>query len=208
MVKFFSLAHRIFLSHYSIMGYRNDKPGVFLDRDGTIIEDTGFVSSVGQVVPIEAAFEAIRLLNEHGFSVVVVSNQSGVARGYFDEKTVAEINEYIGKIFARRGAVIDKFYFCPHYAGGSVEKYAVDCPCRKPNTGMIERAKRELGVRPALVIGDRESDILLGKNIGVPAVLVLTGIGAQQDEKTKSLADYVASDILDGVKWFLKRLER
>ncbi len=190
------------------MGQGGIKPAVFLDRDGTIIEDTGFVSSVEQVVPIPEAFEAIRLLNQAGFSVVVVSNQSGVARGYFDEATVEQINRYVGGLFAREGAKIEKFYFCPHYAGGTVPEYTIDCPCRKPNPGMVEKAKRELGVQPVLMIGDRESDILLAKNIGVPGILVLTGIGAKQPDKTRQLADFVAENILDGVRWFLKKLEQ
>ena len=178
-------------------------PAVFLDRDGTIIEEIGFINDPDKVMPIPGAIEAVKKLNDAGFLVIVVSNQSGVARGYFDEDTVVSVNSRIDEIFREDGAEIAKFYFCPHYKDGVVPKYSIECDCRKPATGMVQKAMEELDVEPKLVIGDRESDIMLAKNIGVKSILVLTGYGAKQSADVLQMADFVADDILCAVDWFL-----
>ncbi len=183
-------------------------PAVFLDRDGTIIVEKGFLGNPAKVELIPGASSAIRKLNKAGFAVIIVSNQSGVARGYFDEDTVRAVNKYIKELFEKENASIDKFYYCPHYADGSVPEYAIDCPCRKPATGMVEKAKEELGITPALVVGDRESDIILAANIGVPGILVLTGYGNRQSPEVKKKADFVANNIEEGIDWFLTKKDK
>jgi len=181
----------------------NNHPAVFLDRDGTIIVEKGFLGDPTKVELIPGASDAIRKLNKAGYAVIIVSNQSGVARGYFDEDTVRVVNDHVNVLFERENASIDMFYYCPHYSDGSVPGYAIDCPCRKPAAGMIEKAKEELGITPALVVGDRESDIMLAVNIGVPGILVLTGYGNKQSPEVKQKAGFVAKSIEEGIDWFL-----
>ncbi|RKZ33732.1 D,D-heptose 1,7-bisphosphate phosphatase [bacterium] len=194
-------------------------PAVFMDRDGTIIQDVGFIDNTDRIILIPGAIESIRILNNEGFAVVIVTNQSGVARGYFDEETVIAINQKVDKIFRENGARIDAFYYCPHYpnvdeaqitpkinTNNSLEKYWIECECRKPKIGMVEKAVNELSVIPKLMIGDRESDILLAKNMGVPGILVLTGEGNNQSELVRAEADFVATDIKHAVQWFLQSM--
>ncbi|RKZ28901.1 D,D-heptose 1,7-bisphosphate phosphatase [bacterium] len=183
------------------------RKAVFVDRDGTLIVEKGFLSDPDGVEVIPGAIEAVKKLNDEGFAVIVVSNQSGVARGYFGEDAVVKVNDRVKSLFAEGGAKIDALYYCPHYADGSVEEYAIDCPCRKPGTGMVEKAVRELNVVPAFVIGDRKSDVELGKNLGVPAVLVLSGYGREQPDEVVKMADFVAKDISSAVDWILNSLK-
>ncbi|MCD6418723.1 HAD family hydrolase [bacterium] len=183
------------------------RKAVFVDRDGTLIVEKGFLSDPDGVEVIPGAIEAVKKLNDEGFAVIVVSNQSGVARGYFGEDAVVKVNDRVKSLFAEGGAKIDALYYCPHYANGSVEEYAIDCPCRKPGTGMVEKAVRELNVVPAFVIGDRKSDVELGKNLGVPAVLVLSGYGREQPDEVVKMADFVAEDISSAVDWILNSLK-
>ena len=181
----------------------NKKPAVFLDRDGTIIEEIGFIDDPNKVVPISNAVEAVKRLNDAGYSVIVISNQSGVARGYFSEDTVRAVNGKVAEIFNNDSAKIEKFYYCPHYAHGIVPKYSIECNCRKPATGLVEKAIEELNVEPKLVIGDRESDIKLAKNLGILSILVLTGYGKKQSDYVGQMTDFIADDILQAVEWFL-----
>ena len=183
------------------------RKAVFVDRDGTLIVEKGFLSDPDGVEVIPGAIEAVKKLNDEGFAVIVVSNQSGVARGYFGEDAVVKVNDRVKSLFAKGGAKIEALYYCPHYADGSVEEYAIDCPCRKPGTGMVEKAVRELNVVPAFVIGDRKSDVELGKNLGVPAVLVLSGYGKEQPDEVVKMADFVAEDISSAVDWILNSLK-
>lgn len=182
------------------------RPAVFLDRDGTIIVEKGFLSDPAGVEPLPGATDAVRMLNEAGFAVIVVSNQSGVARGYFDEEAVRRVNERMLALFRAAGAEIDAVYYCPHYPDGAVSEYAIVCNCRKPKPGLVERAKRELGVEPVCVVGDRWSDIELAENIGVPGILVLTGYGSQQDESVRRRAAFVAKDLREAATWITKNL--
>ncbi len=180
------------------------KEAVFIDRDGTIIVEKGFLSEPDDVELIPGAVDAVAKLNSAGFAVIIVSNQSGVARGYFDEEAVRNVNARVEKIFSDNGAAIDAIYYCPHYIGGSVEEYALDCPCRKPKTGMVEKAVGELNVIPAFVIGDRKSDIELGKNLKIPAILVLTGYGKEQRHVQEHVPVLSHCRAMDNPSIFLK----
>ena len=119
---------------------------VFLDRDGTIIEDTGYVAGRDRVRFLPGSGPAIRMLNESGFKVIVISNQAGVARGYFNEGMVQATNRHIQALLAEQGAGIDRFYHCPHHQEGVVAEYRRDCYCRKPNPRMIERGGRDFNI--------------------------------------------------------------
>lgn len=147
---------------------------VFLDRDGTIIEDVGYLKKRSEIKFLPRVSEAIKLLNESGFKVIVVTNQAGVAKGYFTEETVKEINQSIQKTLAEQGAYIDKIYYCPHHIEATVEEYRKDCYCRKPNPGMIEEAAFEfrIDLEKSFVIGDKISDIEAGQKVGCKAILL------------------------------------
>ena len=178
----------------------------FLDRDGTIIEDVGYLDECNKVRFLPRVSEAIKLLNGNGFKVIIATNQSGVARGYFSEARVKEINRYVQETLAGLGAFIDKVYFCPHHTEGIIEEYRKDCHCRKPNTGMIEEAVREFDIdlENSFLIGDKISDIEAGHRAGCRTILV--GIeGRQSNENEIALmADYVAQDLYEAVNWLVK----
>jgi D-glycero-D-manno-heptose 1,7-bisphosphate phosphatase len=171
----------------------------FLDRDGTIIEERDFIPSPDEVEFVPGSIDAVKMLRSSGYKIVVISNQSGIGRGILTEKMVAEVNQSFLDRLKDQGASADGLYFCPHHPDD-------DCDCRKPKTGMIERAVRELGLdlEDALVIGDKLADVRLGKNIGAKTALVLTGYGKQEAEKLKGLdssdqPDFVAKNLLEAV---------
>ncbi len=163
------------------------KRAVFLDRDGTINVEVGYLSRPEDFALIEGSAPAIRRLNDAGFLVVVVSNQSGVARGYFGEDDVKRVNEEMARQLERFGARLDAVYYCPHYPDAAVQEYRRECDCRKPGPGMIRRAEAELGidVKVSYVVGDHRGDIVLAKNVGARSIMVVTGHGADELEKLR-----------------------
>ena len=173
----------------------------FLDRDGTIIEEKDFIKSPDQIEFIPGSIDAIKMLRSLGYKIVVISNQSGIGRGILTEKMVSDVNQSFLRRLEDHGAPIDGLYFCPHHPEDN-------CDCRKPKTGMIERAVRELelDLKDAVVIGDKLADIQLGKNIGATTVLVLTGYGKKVlDELTDSHPDeepnFVAENLSGAASW-------
>jgi histidinol-phosphate phosphatase family protein len=142
------------------------RPAVFLDRDGTLIEDKGFLADPAGVEVLPTVVAALRLLRERGFATVVISNQSGVARGYFDDDAVRAVNAEIVRRLANDGVAIDAWYWCSHYDD--------DCTCRKPAPGLVERAVEEHGLvlDGGAMVGDRGSDVALGHAVGIPGVLL------------------------------------
>ena len=178
---------------------------VFLDRDGTIIEDTGYPCEIVKIKFLPGVGEAINLVNRSGFRVIVVANQSGVARGYFTEETVEKVNNYIQESLAKQGAFIDKFYYCPHHIEGDIEKYAKECYCRKPNPGMIEEATRDFGIdtKDSFLIGDKMSDIEAGRRAGCRTILLrdkrLTDAGGETFP-----SDHIAADLYEAAEWLTR----
>ena len=154
------------------------RPAAFLDRDGTLIVDHGFLSDPDGVEPLPSAVEAVSELNKWGSIVIGVSNQSGVARGYYGEEIVRAVNSRVIEDFARYGARIDAIYYCPHYPQPGM----AECDCRKPKRGMIDQATGDFAIdlHRSIVIGDRLCDVQLGWEIGAPGVLVLTGYGGEE----------------------------
>ena len=157
-----------------------DRPlrrAVFLDRDGTICEEVGYMNHISRLHIFPFAAAAVRRLNEAGFPVIIVTNQSGAARGYFPESLIAEIHDRIRHDLAVSGARIDAFYACPHRSEDG-------CDCRKPRTGMLERAAREhaLAVPGSWVVGDRRADVDLAHNARARSIFVLTGYGRGEYE--------------------------
>lgn len=190
------------------------KPAIFLDRDGTIIKEVGYIDSPEKISLIPRADEAIRSLQESGFKIIVVSNQSGVAHGYFDEDTVRLINERVSDIFASKSAVIDAFYFCPHHPDFGNQDYKKDCECRKPKPGMILQAVEEhrIDLSNSIMIGDKFTDVKTGKNLNLLSILVLTGFGTKEYQTIKAMGlqpepDFVAENIYEAALIIKKKLE-
>ena len=186
---------------------------VFLDRDGTIDEEVGYLDSPEKLKIIPASYQAIRLINENGMRVVVISNQSGVARGFFTEEFVRAINDIIKADLLQHGAVIDKFYYCPHHPEHGKGAYLQNCNCRKPAPGMLLQAALELNIDLSLsyFIGDRLIDMETAKNVGAKGVLVKTGYGKDllraegPDRATpENEPDFIAADILEAVLLILQ----
>jgi D-glycero-D-manno-heptose 1,7-bisphosphate phosphatase len=175
---------------------------VFLDRDGTINREVGYLDDPADLYLIPGAAKAIRLLNEAGIPTIMVSNQAGIGRGYFSVATAEEINEQLVKLLAKHGAHIDAIYYCPHHPSEG-------CDCRKPEAGMLLQAAREYCIddmRRALVVGDKASDLDAGHRAGCRTVLVLTGYGELTRETFNDCdfqPDYVSTDLLDAVQWVL-----
>ena len=178
---------------------------VFLDRDGTIIEDVGYLDDCSRIKFLPGAVEFIRLLNKSGYKVIVVTNQAGVAKGYFSEEKLQEINARLLAIISGLGAHINKIYYCPHHIEGTVEEYKKECSWRKPNPGMIKEAAREydLDMANSFMIGDKISDIEAGYRAGCRTIL-LTGQGRADAAWDVTKADHVAASLYDAVLWIGK----
>ena len=140
---------------------QGQRPAAFLDRDGVLNVDSGYVHRIDQLEWITGAGEAVRLLNAAGYYVFVVTNQSGIARGYFDEAAMHQFHAHMQKVLGAQGAHIDAFYYCPHHPEGTVKELAVRCRCRKPEPGMLEQAAREwpIDLGRSLLIGDKNDDM-------------------------------------------------
>jgi D-glycero-D-manno-heptose 1,7-bisphosphate phosphatase len=159
------------------------RPAVFLDRDGTLIEEVNYLAKPEQVRLLPGAGEAVCRLNRLGIPVVVVTNQAGVARGYFPESRIAEVHARLDELLGAASAVIDAYYVCPHHPDAVIANYRVSCACRKPNPGLMERAALDLrlDLPGSCMIGDKLSDLEAGIRAGCPSVLVRTGYGAKLD---------------------------
>jgi D-glycero-D-manno-heptose 1,7-bisphosphate phosphatase len=183
---------------------------IFLDRDGTLIEEVGYLDRPERVVLYPYAADAIRALNRAGLRIVMVTNQSGVARGFFTEALVEEVHRHIAALLARGGARIDAYYHCPHHPAGDVAAYAIACDCRKPGRGLVDRAARDLGVDPArsFAIGDRWADVALARTVGGRGVLVRTGYGALEENRAPDglRADAVVNNLVEAASWVLTHL--
>ena len=176
---------------------------VFLDRDGVICKDKHRMANKESLELIENAAKAIHLLNQHSYKVIVITNQSIVARGHCSYEHIKEMNDHMEKLlFVEHEATIDKTYVCPHHPLGMVKEFAIDCDCRKPFPGMILKAKEEFNI-PSLdscfMIGDKTTDIKAGKDAGCKTILVKTGHGGT-DKAIDISADHVAEDLLAAVK--------
>jgi len=155
---------------------------VFLDRDGTINQEKGYLFRIAEFEFVPGTPEAIRLLNEAGFLVIVVTNQSGIARGYYGEEQVAALHSHIDGLLARSGARVDAWLYCPHHPSGEGE-YAVACSCRKPLPGMLlEAAARfDIDLANSVLIGDKRGDLEAAIAAGCRPVLVRSGYGAEEE---------------------------
>ncbi len=201
---------------------------VFLDRDGTINEEVGYLDCLEKLHLIPGAAEAIRLINESGMKAVVVTNQSGVARGIFDEAFVDTVHRRLQEMLAVEGASLDGVYFCPHHPTEGRGSYLRSCDCRKPTPGLLLRAAEELSLDPerSTMVGDTLKDIEAATRIGARGILVRTGYGTEAADALGLAAEprrmspgaenparggdlvirpvHIAGDLLAAVRWLLK----
>lgn len=187
------------------------RPAIFMDRDGTINEQRGYINHLSRFVLLPGVTEAVRLLNENNFLTIIVSNQSGVARGYFPIDLVDKVHASLRATLKEKGAIIDGIFFCPHYPRGAVERYNSECGCRKPATGLIEKARDsfDIDMSSSYVVGDRHTDIELAHRSNLKGILVETGYGLGDIEyiiPNKPIKPiYIARDLLDAARWIVDK---
>jgi D-glycero-D-manno-heptose 1,7-bisphosphate phosphatase len=180
---------------------------VFLDRDGTLVEEAGYLDRLDRLVFFPYSVDAVRVLNRAGFAVVVVTNQAGIARGIVREAFVAEAHRAISDRLEAGGARIDAYYYCPHYPTGVVEQYRTACDCRKPQPGLLRRAAADLDLDLArsFVVGDRWHDIAAGQAVGARGVLVRTGLGRRDESAPEAgtTPAAIVDTLADASAWIL-----
>lgn len=186
---------------------------IFLDRDGTINEEVGYLDSPDRLVIFPSTFEAVRLINQSGLKAIVVTNQAGVARGLFDEDLVEKIHAALREVLRQKGAFIDAFYYCPHHPTEGAPPYRQTCDCRKPAPGLFLQAARELNLdlSASWMIGDRYNDIEAAHRAGAKGILVKTGYGAAalsgegpDTETPAGRPDLIADNVLEAVRLILE----
>lgn len=174
---------------------REKKPAIFLDRDGVIIVEKNFLKDPEEIEFYPGAIEALKAIGDE-YIKIVISNQSGVARGYFTSADVEKINTHISSILKMSGISIDAWYFCPHGPDDN-------CQCRKPRPGMIMKAEEKFNINipNSWIIGDKSTDIEAGKAAGINTILVKTGYGGSEPGASDIASDYLASDIGEAIKY-------
>lgn len=186
--------------------------GVFLDRDGTINEEIDFLRTPDDLRLIPGAGAAIRSLNERHLVTCVISNQSGVARGFLTEADLLPIHERLEQELGRDNARLDRIYYCPHHPTEGRPPYNIACECRKPKTGMLRKGAEEFGfdLKRSFVVGDRIVDVQAGQAVGATTILVLTGYGktAAEECSTEGVRpDRTATSIVEAVDFILNRID-
>ncbi len=182
------------------------RPAVFIDRDGTISEEVGYVNHPSRYKVFPYSAQAVRLLNERDWLAVLVTNQAGVARGYFAEELIGAVHDILIRELDTVGARLDAIYYCPHHPSVGDAPYRVDCDCRKPKPGLVRRAAEELNIdlRRSWMVGDRYGDVEMARNAGIQAAFVLSGYGRGEWEYKnaawKCEPDLIAENLLAAVE--------
>ena len=191
----------------------NLRPAIFLDRDGTVTDEVGYINHVSRARIYPYAPEAVRMLKSTGLPVIIVTNQSGVGRGYFTEEIVRQVHRKVEETLQAAGTSVDAYYHCPHHPSGVIESYRQQCRCRKPGTGMPDEAAEQFGIDLAAsyVVGDTYRDMQMGFNIGARTVLLMTGYGRGEYEYRRSdwprMPDLIAENLLEAAKLILQELK-
>ncbi|MDA0986623.1 MAG: HAD family hydrolase [Bacteroidetes bacterium] len=172
---------------------------VFLDRDGTINEEVEYLINPEQLALIPQSAAAIKKFNLLNIPVFVVSNQSAIARGILTENKLEEIHKLLSTMLLKEDAHITKYYYCPHLIDGVVNNYAIDCNCRKPKLGMLQKAKDEFGINlnSSFIVGDKLADVQTGFNAGMKSILVETGYGIKHKTEAEKYANYVTKNLYE-----------
>jgi D-glycero-D-manno-heptose 1,7-bisphosphate phosphatase len=180
---------------------------VFLDRDGTLIDEVGYLDRPDRIELYPWSIDAIRTLNRAGIRVIMVSNQSGIARGFFTEEQLAGIHQHLATLLGAGGAHLDAYYYCPHHPDGRIAAFTRACDCRKPGGALVDRAVEEFGIDPrqSFTVGDRWVDVALARTVGARGVLVRTGYGALEETRPPEglTADVVVDNLIEAVSWIL-----
>jgi D-glycero-D-manno-heptose 1,7-bisphosphate phosphatase len=185
-------------------------PAVFLDRDGTLLHEVGYLSRREDVRWYPFSVDAVRLLNRAGFRVFVITNQGGVGLGMFTEAFVEQTHAELAAYAAAGGARVDGWFYCPHHPRATVPGFAIDCDCRKPKPGLVRQAERlhPLDLARSFVVGDKHVDIELAAGVGARGVLVQTGHGAAELARQGGQmpgAAFVATDLMEATSWILRQ---
>jgi D-glycero-D-manno-heptose 1,7-bisphosphate phosphatase len=187
----------------------NPRRAVFLDRDGTLVEEAGYLDRLERLVFFPYSIDAVRLLNRAGFAVIVVTNQAGIARGIVRESFVAEAHAHVRDRLAAGGAQVDGFYYCPHHPDAVIESLRRHCDCRKPQPGMLRRAAAEHGLdlTRSFTIGDRWHDLEAGTAVGSTGILVRSGYGRTEEAAPKPgvTPAAIVENLIDAVSWVLRQ---
>jgi D-glycero-D-manno-heptose 1,7-bisphosphate phosphatase len=181
------------------------RAAVFLDRDGTLVEECGYLDRLERLTLFPWTIDALRLLKRAGFATVVITNQAAVGRGIIDEGFVHAVHSEMDRRLAGTGASIDRYYYCPHFSDSKIERYRQVCGCRKPAPGMIEQACREMSLDPSrsVMVGDRWLDIACGRAANTRAVLVQSGPHASEPPGDVR-ADAILNNVMEAVGWILR----
>lgn len=186
---------------------------MFMDRDGTMTVEGGYINHPSRLKLIPGTAEAVKLCNESGLLAIVVTNQAGVARGYFTENMIHVVHGKLRQMIEKKGGKLDAVYYCPHHPREGGEGYRLDCNCRKPKTGMIEAACKDLPVdlSRSYMVGDKISDSEFGHKLGLRTVMVMTGYGRgeyeYQRQDWKDTPDHFAKNLLGAVQWIQQDLQ-
>lgn len=190
------------------------RPAVFIDRDGTISEEVGYINHPSRFRVFPYSAPAIKLLNESGWLAIVVTNQAGVARGYFSEEMIKSVHERLDQDLESNGARLDAIYYCAHHPSLGEPPYLLDCDCRKPRPGLIRQADGEFGIdlKKSWMVGDRYSDVELARNAGVNSALVMSGYGRGEWEHQrgswKYQPDLIAENLLAAVEAIISNVSK
>ncbi len=187
--------------------HKNLRRAIFMDRDGTLNEEVSYVRNLSEFRLFDFSAEAVKLINESGWLAIIVTNQSGIARGLFSEDFLQQVHRQMKVEMEESGARIDAIYYCPHHPTIGEPPYRQDCGCRKPKPGLLNRAFEDFGLdlSACVVIGDRFRDIQMAQAVGSRGVLVLTGYGREELESDSSKwpkqPDHIAENLLEAVRW-------
>jgi len=186
---------------------------VFLDRDGTVSEEVGYVNHLSRFKLFPWTAEAIKKLNEAQIKAILVTNQAGVARGYFTEDLIGEVHNKLVNDLAKTGAYLDAIYYCPHHPSAGQPPYRANCECRKPKPGLLYKAADEhnIDLSSSFMVGDKYTDVELGQRIDVKGVMVMTGYGIGEYEYQRQnwpqMPDKIAENLLTAVDWIISQVK-
>ena len=183
------------------------RPAVFLDRDGTLLEEAGYLDRLERLAFFAFGIDAVRLLNRGGYAVVIMTNQSGVGRGMYEEEFVLRAHQVVDERVRAGGGRIDGYYYCPHHPEAEVEKFRKDCDCRKPGPGMLRQAAADLGLdlSRSFTVGDKWTDVQAGVTAGARGILVRTGYGRTSEAGRRPVEPVaIADDLIAATAWILR----
>ena len=183
-------------------------PAIFLDRDGTINEEMGYINHIDRFKIFPFVAESIKIFRKNGFKTIVVTNQSGVARGYFTEELLNKVHTKLANFLEENGTKLDGIYYCPHHPSEGTGRYKLECNCRKPKTGLIEIAAQEhdIDLKKSYMIGDRYKDMKFAQNLNIKSGFVLTGYGKGEYEHQKQTWSYMPDIIAKNLKEMAQKI--